>query len=130
MLKLWLSNHRLLSNSTRRFLPEDEDVEERRRRFGRKKEQPSSVRECSLRLHSISFVNWYILLVRLQINKELSIISITVNQQLTPCFLIISPKGGMYRVKSKGPSTEPWVLHNEPVIDMIPLNLLLQTDYS
>ncbi len=37
MLETWLSNERLLSNSTPRFLTDDEES----------REQPSSVRQCS-----------------------------------------------------------------------------------
>ncbi len=37
MLEKWLSNERLLSNSTPRFLTDDEES----------REQPSSVRQCS-----------------------------------------------------------------------------------
>ncbi len=42
MLETWLSNERLLSNSTPRFLTDDEESTE----------QPSSVRQCSRFLHA------------------------------------------------------------------------------
>ncbi len=41
MLETWLSKERLLSNSTHRFLTDDEEFTE----------QPSSVRQCSKLLH-------------------------------------------------------------------------------
>ncbi len=41
MLETWLSKERLLSNSTPRFLTDDEELTE----------QPSSVRQCSRLLH-------------------------------------------------------------------------------
>ncbi len=41
MLETWLSKERLLSNSTPRFLTDDEELTE----------QPSSVRQCSKLLH-------------------------------------------------------------------------------
>ncbi len=41
MLEMWLSKERLLSNSTPRFLTDDEEFTE----------QPSSVRQCSRLLH-------------------------------------------------------------------------------
>ncbi len=42
MLEMWLSKKRLLSNSTPRFLTDDEELTE----------QPSSVRQCSRLLHA------------------------------------------------------------------------------
>ncbi len=127
MLETWLSKERLLSNSTPRFLTDYEESIE----------QPSSVRQCSRLLcvgvlgpiintsvfselnskklfviqyfistmHSISFS---ILCVSPGHEEIQSWVSSAWQWKLTPCFLMIFPKGNMYSIKSNGPSTEPW----------------------
>ncbi len=45
MLETWLSKERLLSNSTPRFLTDDEELTEK----------PSSIRQCSRLLHAEVF---------------------------------------------------------------------------
>ncbi len=58
-------------------------------------------------MHSIHFSIWCVSPgCIISSSRELSIIS--KQWKLTPCFLMIFPKGNMQSVKSDGPSTEPW----------------------